>query len=171
MTTTTVSLEDAGRHFDQLKIRHKEAVLRGLVSAANRGKNTIISQIIPSRSPEPTDRGIYRAGWKVEHDQNSATIFNPEVHAIFIEHGVQGQNIKIGFMMINALAEWVVRKGIATDVKKARSIAWAIATKMKQRGIFYGKSGSGGLGILKELRENFLPTFIQEEIVRELNKL
>lgn len=165
-----MDLKDVGRYFDRLKKRHKEAALRGLVSAANRGVNTIISQIIPGRSPQPVDRGIYRAGWKVESDSNSATIFNPEVHAAFIEYGVRGGNVKIGFMMINALAEWVVRKGIATDPAKARGIAWAIATKMKQRGVFSGKSGAG-LGILKELREKYLKKFIQEEITRELKKL
>jgi hypothetical protein len=36
---------------------------------------------------------------------------------------------------IDALKDWVMIKGMANDEKKARSIAWAIQTKIKQEGI------------------------------------
>jgi hypothetical protein len=77
--------------------------------------------------------------------------------------------------MIDALTEWVARKGIA-DANNARRVAWAIAVSMAQnvtiggnvregggRGIFKGK----GHRIMERANENLEP-IVQEEVAREV---
>lgn len=145
----------------------ERAVVLGLRSAALRGVQEIVARIIPSRSPMPVDRAVYRAGWRALFLPNGADIENLEPVAILIEEGVRAANVKPGRAMIKALAAWAIRKRIAT-AEDAEGIAWAIAKTMQKRGIF----GRGmGLGILKELVEHHLEGFVQEEVARELEKV
>jgi hypothetical protein len=151
---TVVDLEEAPSWIDRLSPRIQKAALDGLYLAGLRGVGVIVSSIIPSRSPQPVDRGIYRAGWGAASvrrvGNKSVELTNSEPHAVFIEEGVRAQNVKIGRKMIQALSEWALRKGIAENQKEAVSIAWGIARNMKRRGIF-NRNGKDGLGILKEL--------------------
>lgn len=142
----------------------KSAAVRGLRSAGLRGVAEIVSFIIPSRTPQPVDRSLYRAGWRSVPTPNGCTIENAEPHAVFVEEGVK--NIKIGKAMIAALAEWAVRKGFATKTD-AVSKAWAIAKAMEKRGHIFGPAG---MGILKELVDTKLEQFISEEVRRELER-
>jgi hypothetical protein len=161
-----INLSDADEHFRRFGDELQAAGRRGLVSAAARGVQEIITRIIPSRSPEPVDRGVYKAGWRFYPDREGAVIENLESVAALIEDGVRAENVKIGRAMILALAEWAVRKGLA-EKDEAESVAWAIAKKMKMRGIF----GREGMGILRELVDTRLDKLIQEEVVREIEKL
>jgi len=127
--------------------------------------NEIITFIIPSRTPQPVDRGLFRAGWKTMPDEWGCTVENMEPHAVFIEEGVH--NIKVGRAMIDALAEWAIRKGLATK-EDARSRAWAIAKSMEKRGHIFGVNG---MGILRELVEGGkMQQFIDEEVKREVER-
>lgn len=165
-----VSLGQAGVAVDLLDKAMREAAIRGLRSAAARGVQVIVTQIIPSRTPQPVDRSVYRAGWRAVASMgsegggrwNAADIYNAEPHAAHIEYGVRAANVKIGRVMIQALTAWVQRKGIAKGAE-AVGAAWAIAKAMQKRGIF-----GRGLGILTELVEKRLPTIIKEEVEREL---
>lgn len=144
------------------KGKHRDAAMRGLHSAAMRGVQMIQTEIIPASVPQPVDRGIYRAGWRFLAATDGALIFNNEPHAAHIEYGVRSQNVKIGRRMIFALTEWVTRKKLASPGKEAVSAAWAIAQKMKQRGIF-----GPGLHVLFKLKR-VLPAVIREEISAEI---
>lgn len=160
MASRTITLKEAGVEFEEMGKRIKAAAKKGLLSAALRGVAVIVTEIIPSRVPQPVDRGLYRAGWKVSPLKNGAVIYNPEPHAPLIEHGVRAANVKIGRAMIAALAEWARRKGF----ENPESAAWGIAKKMKERGIF----GQTGLGVLALLNAR-LPGIIREEVTREVN--
>jgi hypothetical protein len=163
---SSYELKDVDRFFEDTEKGLRRAALRGLLSAAHRGVQTILVRIIPSRSPMPVDRGIYRAGWKAWATEDGAVIENLEPVAIFVEEGVRGSNVKIGRAMIQALAAWVVRKGIA-GADEATGVAWAIAKRMQARGIF---AGGQGFGILRELVDKDIEGFMVEEIEREVAK-
>ena len=168
---TAIDLSDAEKHFETLGEKLHDAAVRGLQSAALRGQQEILTRIIPSRSPQPVDRGIYRAGWRVILTPLGAILENAEPVAVFIEYGVRGSNVKLGRAMIDALAEWVTRKGIASSAE-ALSAAWGIAKNMQRRGIFNyygGASNVGGMRILGELLLR-LPQIAQEEVLREIGK-
>jgi hypothetical protein len=163
---TEITLKQAAQKTDDLKEKWRKAAVLGLQSAAARGVQDIITRIIPSRTPQPVDRGIYRSGWRFYPSPDGAVIECFEPHAILIEDGVRAGNVKIGRAMINALAEWVKRKGIVS-ADEAEGVAWAIAKKMQERGIF----GRGkGLGILRELVDKYLPGYVDEEVAREVEK-
>ena len=158
-----ISLEQYAKFLAQMQLAR--AGIRGLRSAGFRCVAEIITFIIPSRTPQPVDRGLFRAGWKTMPTEFGCTVENMEPHAVFIEEGVT--NIKIGRAMIDALAEWAIRKGIATP-EDARSRAWAIAKSMEKRGHIFGVNG---MGILRELREGGkMKQYIEEEVQRELKR-
>lgn len=162
-----IQLAQAAAHFEGMKRKFRKAGLCGLEAAAQRGKMVIITQIIPSKTPQPVDRGIFRGGWQVQPTKDGADLYNTETHAAFIEHGVRAENVKIGAQMIVALAEWALRKGLAEDQKEAISIAWGIAKTAQRRGIF---NGGKGFKILEECRKSYLPRFIREEVKREIER-
>lgn len=149
----------------KMKKGHREAGIRGVQSAAMKGVQMIQTEIIPSVTPQPVDRGLFRAGWRFTFMPDGALILNVEPHAPFIEFGVRNYNVKIGRAMIAALTEWVVRKKLASPGKEAVSAAWAIAQSMKRKGIF-----GGGLRILERLKAQ-LPEIIREEVSREIDLL
>lgn len=155
------------RYLKKVRPRQRMAAIRGLHSAAARAVQIIVTEIIPSRTPQPVDRGLYRAGWRFVPEQDGALIENVEPHAAFIEYGVRSANVKIGRAMITALSEWIVRKRIvsASEPKEVLRAAWAIAKAMKRRGIF-GK----GMRVLEELVVMRLDAVVAEEIAREVGK-
>lgn len=163
----TIDLREAPGWFDNLAVELQKAALEGLYLAGLKGARYIVTNIIPSRTPQPVDRGTYRAGWgpaSVSRVGNSVVMQNREVVAAFIEYGVRGQNVKIGRKLISALREWVLRKGIAQDEKEATGIAWAIARKAQERG-FFNRDGKQGLQILGELIDGgHIQRFMGEEV-------
>ena len=165
------SLNDAGLMLGELHKDMKAAAHRGLLAAAYRIVEHIVSDIIPGLDNPPVDRGIYRAGWRARRIGEGAIVENVSPHAAFIEYGVRGSHVKIGRAMIDALTAWVRRKGIGgrTVVSKsghsrlvkasqteARAIAWAIAKDMQRFGIFRPK----GLRVLEKASKRF-PEFIR----------
>ena len=169
--TDEVAIEDMGKWLRRMSARIDLAARRGVHNAGLKGVQKIVSQIIPSRSPAPVDRGVYRAGWKVRVVSNGDVyVENAETHAAFIEYGVRPENVKVGRAMIEALTEWAMRKGIADDEDEAKGIAFGIANRMKERGIFNRYQGGTGLHILGELIDTHMPEMMREEIAREVNK-
>ena len=168
-----IDLKLAGPTIKKLTAKARGQVGLALYASAIRGVEVIVSQIIPSRTPQPVDRGVYRAGWKsAPIMQGGATvggeIWNSEVEAAFIEAGVRPENIRIGRAMIAAISEWAQRKGFAPNAKEAKSLAWAIAMNMKKRGIF-NRPGPG-LGILAELMTKLMPKIIETEVTAEFRR-
>lgn len=141
-----------------------------LYSAAIRGVGIIQSQIIPKKVPQPSDRSLYRAGWRASPLSEGAAIlggeiFNVEPHAVFIERGVRAENVKAGRAMLRALAEWAARKRLdgADTPEGAARIAFAIAQSMKRRGIF---NRGKGLHVLGDLMKHHMPKIVREEVRR-----
>ncbi len=164
----TIDISIADEWIESLGPQWVEAAKRGVYSAALRGVQLIVGKIIPSRVPEPSDRGLFKSGWRAEPMPDGALLFNIEAHADFIEHGVRAANVKVGTAMLRAIAAWAERKGFAAEGGGMKA-AWAIVGAMKKRGIF-NRAGVPGLGILREcieVAEN-LPAFIREEVGREI---
>jgi hypothetical protein len=159
-----------------LDAKTKSAVHRGLVSAAFRTLGVIQNELIPAENPQPVDRDVYRAGWRVETTEKGADLVNDLPYAPVIEWGARAENIKIGRAMIQALAEWAKRKGFSPpnipkggDPQKGwESIAWAIATAMKKTGIF-NRGGLKGLRIGEKAVKR-LRAFLHEEVAREMKR-
>lgn len=168
-----IDLKLAGPAIKKLTAQARAKVGRALYSSAMRGVEVIQTQIIPSRVPQPVDRGVYRAGWKSGPINAGGAVvggelWNSEVEAAFIEGGVRPENVRIGRAMLAAISEWAMRKGFAPNQKEAMSMAWAVAKAMKRRGIF-NRPGPG-LGILHELMTRLMPKIIEDEVTAELRR-
>ncbi len=170
MSDWVVPLSKASAQFEGLKEEMKAAAWQGLVAAGARGLQTLLIEIIPKRSPQPVDRGVFRAGWKLRIGSDYVEIYNDELEAEFIENGVRASNVKIGARMIAALAEWSIRKGVTSSPKEAIGFAWAVAKAMQKKGIF-NRDGKSGLGILRELVEWHLDNIIEQEVLKALGKI
>lgn len=167
MPDKTIKLEEAAAWIDgELKPDMKAAAVRGLVSAAAALVQEITLRIIPTKSPQPVDRGVFRAGWRSYPEADGATIENTEPHAAFIEWGVRGGSVKVGFPLVNALTEWVQRKGIASGTD-ARSAAYGIALAAQRRGFF---NGGTGFRILEDAMK-LAPDIIRREVENELRRV
>lgn len=168
MASTVMDMKQAAGYFgDKLPKEIQQAVQRGLLSAAMRMLQDITLRIIPARSPEPVNRGIYRQGWTAYSEggtQPYAVVENTTPHAAFIEYGVR--NVKPGEKMVSALTEWVIRKNIASG-KEAKRAAYAIAKSLHTNGIF---NRGRGLRILEEAMTR-APQYIDEEVSREIGRL
>jgi len=108
----TFDINNLGPFERWLKTELKNSVRRGTVSAAFKGLQLITTKLIPKAMPHPpVDKGIYRAGWRVNTSATDGPveIVNNVPHALFIEYGVRAANVKIGRKMIQALAEWAKR--------------------------------------------------------------
>lgn len=176
-----ISLADAPAWITRLEKSLDHAAERGLVSAAHRLVNVIVTEIIPAEPRVPVDRGIYRGAWRVRpQGRRAVLVANDSPHAVFIEDGVRGQNVKPGRAMIEALAKWAVRKGIAgagngRDAKgryvgatvDSMRIAWAIAKSMQKKGIF---DGGKGLKIAAKAARR-APKILEEEVRAEIRKV
>lgn len=138
------------------------------LSACARGVQEIQVKHIPAVQPhQPVNRGLYRASWRFERIPGGARIYNREKSAPLIEFGVRPENVKIGRAMIAALSEWVAMKNLLKDksgasvenrqaTRSVQSMAWAIAKKMKVRGIF---NGGQGYHILDKAIPTIIDTF------------
>lgn len=147
----------------------------GAYSAALRLLGHIKAVVIPATPSEvtgahpPVDRGLYRAAWATTRTDGGGDVYNPLPYAPIIEWGARAANIKIGKVMIDALTEWVLRKGLVSGKSKdaaseARGVAFAIANAMRKRGIF---DGGKGLRVMERAMKK-APQFVREEIAREL---
>lgn len=152
----------------------KQAADRAVLSAALRLVQLIVVEIIPTtrdartgKGP-PVDIGAYRMGWRAFPSGGGVEIENNAPHAMIIEYGAKAQNIKVGALMLQALAEWAVRKGLTNGTPgDERRIAWAIAQSMKKRGIF---SSGEGLRVMERAMKRF-PALLAEEFQREMMAL
>src|ERR1700729_1605137 len=174
----TFELKDFMKLDAWLKEGLEDGVRRGLVSAGFRLLGVIQNEVIPELKPQPVDSGAYRASWKVETTKDGAEVFSDMPYASVIEYGARAENVKPGRAMIDALAEWVRRKGLtghapgerssADAHAMSRSIAWAIARSMQQKGIF-NRDGKQGLRVAEKAaikgRE-----FVEEEFQNEVRR-
>lgn len=90
----------------------------------------IAQRLVSNTKPMPVDRGTYRRSFHAEDLPNGAVFYNSAPHAGVMEYGRRPGT----FPPVKALTEWVRRKRIERDPKKAAGIAFAIALKMKREG-------------------------------------
>lgn len=165
MTTAKFDISEIERAAEHVKLAINKVALRALNASAMRVVQNITTVVIPAEPRPPIDRRLYAAGWRHKPAHDGAFIQNSVPWATIVEHGARAENIKIGRAMIDALAEWAIRKGIASR-EDARSVAWAVATAMKKKGIFdEGK----GLKILEKALKG-LSRIYAEELKRELER-
>jgi hypothetical protein len=175
---TTIDLKAAGAFFGELDGRRKRQAIVGCKLAAARCVQTIQTVIIPARTPQPVDRGIYRAGWKIEPLDNGAAFYNDSPVAAIIEHGVRASNIKIGRKLLAALAAWVIRKGLVLRMKNdahgtatqnaAMSMAWAIAKKAAAGKGFHNRFSGGGQQIMSDCNLRYTGEYVVAEVTRAI---
>lgn len=146
-----------------------KAAKRALLATSARLVAHIQTEVIPNLKPQPVDKGLYRAAWRFKRTPEGAEIYNTAPYASHIEYGVRAKNIKVGRLMINALAAWVKRKGIASG-KETRGVAFAIAMDMKKRGIFQGGKGFRVIEkALTRVRE-FVDQAVADEVRRQFRE-
>lgn len=165
MPRVVIDLKDAAKYWEGEEVRFRQASLRGLLSASMRLVQIVQTVIIPSRVPQPVDRGTFRASWRFAGTNSGAEVWSDDPTASFIEDGVRAENVRPGRAMVAALTSWVVRKGMAS-AEDAPGVAWAIIRKMQRMGIFNRESK--GLGIMREMNERYADTIAHEEVEREL---
>lgn len=167
-----------------MKENTRTAVQRGFLSAGIRLLGVIQNEIIPAEKPPPIFDRVYAQSWRVEPTDRGVDLVNDLPYASVIERGARAENIKIGRKMIEALAEWVRRKGLTGHppgerhspeaVADARQIAWAIARAMQGtntkpgKGIF-NRDGTQGLHIADKAARR-APEIVEQEVVRELKR-
>lgn len=178
MGAVVLSISEAPNFFGvRVKEALKKGAMRGLYSAALRMVEVIQTQTIPAAVPQPSARGIYRAGWKAGRLPDGAYYGNALPYAGIVEDGVRPGKVKVGRQMLQALEEWVKLKGFAKG-GDARRMAWAVATAMASSLTVRGKTRAGGArGIFKGsglkilARSNRLaPQIIEEEVAREVER-
>jgi hypothetical protein len=168
MPATSIPIDEAGDFFaKQVAKAIKVGAANGMFSAALRMVNIIQTQIIPAKIPEPTNRGVYKASWRAHRESTGVAYYeNTSYHAPFIEYGVRASSVKVGRAMIEALTEWVRMKGLASG-PAAIQMAWAIANRMRVRGIF---NNGNGLRIMETANAEHLVRVIEEEVQREVDR-
>lgn len=99
----------------------EQAVRDAMYSWAIKTVAKIQTEVIPHYPRPPVDKGAagFLGAWKYRMVGNTAYVFNNSPHASIIEYGARAGKIKPSKMMIQALKEWVIRKGIATKPTKA----------------------------------------------------
>lgn len=166
----------------------KSGARKGAISAANRLVSIIQTEVIPNENPPPVDIGTFRMGFRAEPTDDGAVVINTAPHAKIIEYGARAENIKVGRKMIDALVEWIMRKGLVLTPKglkiihrtfktpesrktaetEARQLAWAIAQNMKKRGIF-NRNDEKGLQITRKALKRGRAMIIKE-VITEIKK-
>ena len=167
----------------------RAAVHRGVLSAGMRLVRDIKGVLISREDPPPIDQKTYANAWQCVETPEGADVYNDAPHAPIIEYGGRGSDAggtwSVGARMIEALSEWVVRKGLVGQgpgghqeralEDEAQSMAWAIAKSMQKHGMFNqgpahpGADEGGGLRITEKAAAT-LPKILAEEIAAELRE-
>ena len=164
---TVVNLADAAAFFSKVADeKFRTAAKKGLLSAAKRMATLIVIRYIPNaKLKQPVDRGAYKAAWGAGVEEDGAYFDNIAPHAPFVEYGVRVRAgaSKPGKAMIQAIAEWAVRKGIA-DPEIASRAGFFIAMKIKSKGI-------EARAVMEAANKDVLDQVVKEELERELKRL
>ncbi len=135
-------IQDTDGLFEHVSDAIEKGRRAGMLSAGMRLVGVIQNELIPQAKPHPPeDQGAYKAAWHAEPTATGADVYNDSPHAPIIEYGARAANIKVGRKLIDALSEWIVRKGLAgkgrgsiqarAHADEVRSFAFAIAKSMQ----------------------------------------
>lgn len=156
MVARRITLERYREELGKLPGALHGAAMTGLRKGAARGVE-IIREEIEASSPFPpidTERMIDSAGWK--GTATGVELFVDAPHAVYMEEGTRPH-----FPPIQPLAEWAARKfGLETE-REARSVAFAVATKIAADGIaprrFFRRA-------MRRITQDVLPGAIRREL-------
>lgn len=193
MAVRRFDISEVGKATEYLGVNIEQAARHAVLSVAHKIISRIITVIIPAEPRQPVDRGAYRAAWKAKRTHEGAEVRNTMPYSAIIEHGARAENIKIGRKMIDALTDWVLRKGMVASAGKApgakasparhaahavakvnarveaTKIAWAIAKGMKKKGIFNGGEGLKILDRATDHLEQMYMDALSEELRRQFS--
>ncbi len=130
MTTRKISLAAFTGTVHNLPKKLEQAAIRGLRSAAHRGKGFVVEEISTAKPHPAVDRGGLRNSVRVRKRPKGATLSVDAPHASVIEDGARPF-----FPPVAPLAEWARRKGLAATASEAQSIGFLIARAISKRGI------------------------------------
>lgn len=159
MTTYRLSMEQAVAHMrKELMPKMHDAILRGMHSSALRLEGLMVEEIDTAKPYPAVDTGGLRASIKTELGRDSVTVYSDAPYAGAIEFGTRPFRPPL-----EPIAEWVLRKKIATDPNDAKGIAFAIANKMSKEGI-------KPRYFTKKAVARFVP-FLKAEVEREIDAM
>jgi hypothetical protein len=184
----TFDINDTDGMFKHFSTAIEKGRRAGMLSAGMRLVGVIQNELIPQAKPyAPEDQGAYKGAWHAEPTADGADVYNDSPHAPIIEYGARASRIKVGRKLIDALSEWIVRKGLAgkgrgsiqvrAEADEVRSFAFAIAKSMQgfgdnrsgPPGIFNANDPRGGLRIAEKARERSHKLII-EEVTAEIRE-
>jgi len=166
MTDVRIDPARWAAQMDRLADRFVPTVLRGVRAGAARCILLMEQRTMsaPPASPRGTvgafNTGGYMRSWRSEGLSFGARVYNLQPYSGVVDLGrrpgvgVSRQGIELGLM------PWAKRKLGLTD-SQARSVAWAIATAIKKRGLLPRRVMTGGLDAMERL--------VVEEVEHELD--
>lgn len=126
-----VSLGQFERVLVSLEGDMRQAVVKGLRSSGLYLEGVTVEEIDRAEPDPAVDRGQLRDSVGTRSTPGGAVVEVKAPHAPMIEYGTRPF-----FPPIEPLARWAMRKGLADDEEEAQGIAFAIAKKISQTGIF-----------------------------------
>lgn len=156
---TTISLKQFQRLLeDKLPADLEAAALRGLRSAALRGKGFVVEEISYAEPHSAVDTGGLRNSVAVTLMPWGALLSVDAPHAAPINFGTRPY-----WPQQAPLALWALRKGLAADEEEAEEVAFFVALKISREGIkprhFFDKA-------MKRVED-----IVESEIHEELRRL
>lgn len=115
--------------FGYMPKRLARRVVRGLRSAAQRGKGLVVEEIDAAQPFPAVDRGELRSSVAVDTLDDGAQLYVDAPHAVFVEEGTRPHTPPLG-----ALVAWVLRKRFTKDDAEALRIARAVQRKIAESG-------------------------------------
>lgn len=159
MTTYRFDIDQAVAHLQKtLMPKMKDAIVRGMHSSALRLEGLMVEEIDTAKPYPAVDTGGLRASIKTELGRDSATVYSDAPYAGAIEFGTRPFRPPL-----EPIAEWILRKKIATEMDDVQGIAFAIANKMSKEGI-------KPRHFTKKAVARFLP-FLKAEVEREIDAM
>jgi len=152
-----VTPAEFAKYLNQQPPKVKEAVVKGLRSAAMRGVGVVVEEIDKAEPYPAVNTGKLRQSVRAEPTPIGAAIVVDAPHAAPINNGTRPF-----FPPLEPLIEWAVRK-FGVSESEARSIAFNVARQISEEGIeprhFFEKAMAR------------MDAIIQEEVGRELGEL
>lgn len=154
MPTRVVNLNQFIGDVGEIPEELSEAIVRGLRSAAARGVSVVVGEI---EAAKLVNTGQLRQSVNSKPITGGAEINVDAPHAPFMEYGRRPGKLPPP----GPIFEWVMRKGLASDEKQGKQIAFAIAQGIANNGIkprrFFAKA-------MKKIVKSVIPVEVKREV-------
>lgn len=162
--TIKMSPREWADYIEDLELRFKPAMYRGIVSGAARCIPILHKHTRTARAASPRgsvgafDTGQYQASWRSSPVANGARVYNLRPYSGVIEDGRRPSSL--GREGIDNLEAWAKRK-LKLSPAEARNAAWAIAQTLKERPLLARK-------VMGNAEDEMIDAVVKE-ITRELD--